>query len=130
MTINKNLPVYEQADGEFWAAIFRDERQNSSGIISRLGEGEVTRHRGPIRTIQGKMPLDQEAHSIIATTRINHDLVRATDIAAYISEIRKTGQSLIKQQSIDFFNSLNQISDHPNSLAPTIDLNKTEEEDD
>lgn len=126
----KNISVYEQAVIEFWAAIFRDERQNSGGIISWLGEGEVTRHIGPIRTIQGKTPLDQKALSIIETTRIDHDLVRATDIAAYIGEIRKTGQSMVKQQSIGFFNSLNEMFDHPNSPALTIDLNKTEKEDD
>ncbi len=128
--MNKNISVYEQAVVEFWALIFHDERRKSGGLLNWLGEGRVTRHSGLTRTIQGENPLDQKFVSIKASAKVDHDIVRATDINAYVGEIRRMCQSLVKQESEGLFNSLNEMFDHPSSPALTIDFKSRKEEED
>ena len=121
LTICKEIYPYEQAEVEFCASSIRTERNNRP-LLNWLGEGRITRHGGIIRNIQGDNPLDQGFASIFGTAKIDHDVIRNTDINAYLTEIRKMGESIAEQQSKNFFANLNEMFDHPNSPALTIDL--------
>lgn len=111
---------------EFSAFILRSEIRQRP-LLNLLGEGIVTRHHGVIRNIQGKNPLDQGFIPISAIAKNDHDVIRNTDIGGYLAKVKGMSKSIAEQQSKSIFTSLDEIFDHPDSPAITINRNDGEQ---
>jgi hypothetical protein len=127
LVISKEIFPYEQAIDEFCTSILKNELRQQP-ILSWLGEGKVTRHRGPVRNIQGANPLDQGHTPISGTAQIDFSIIRNTSILEYVDEMRKMGREIAKKQSTSFFSSLDEMFDHSSSSASNDTSADSEEE--